>query len=50
MMKKIRLTQPFHAGLLVENSNVQNLDETIISDDESKMQTATVSPQSNTKR
>ena len=46
-VKKIRPdSAPFPAGLLVENSNVQNVDETINSDDESKMQTATVSPES----
>ena len=42
--KKIRPdSAPFPAGLLVENSSVQNADETIISDDESEMQTATKS-------
>ena len=46
-MKKIRPDSvPFPAGLLVENTKVQNVDETTISDDESEMQTATESPES----
>ena len=41
-VKKIRPeSAPFPAGLLVENSSIQNVDETMNSDNQSEMQTAT---------